>query len=255
MSEPDFLDTPQGRRIAFHRTAGTVPTVVFLGGFKSDMTGTKAMALEENARARGQAFLRFDYSGHGQSSGQSSGRFEDGCIGDWTADTLAVLDRVTEGPVVLAGSSMGGWISLLAARARPQRVSALVLIAPAPDFTERMMWANFSDDERRRIVEEGRLEQPSDYSDGPYVITRRLIEDGRKHLLLDRPIPIGCPVRILHGQADADVPWRLSLELMDRLESPDVEATFIKGGDHRLSEPADLERLARTVETVRAHMP
>ena len=238
------LPRPDGNDIAYARSAGRGPTVVFLGGFRSDMTGTKAMALEAWARARGQAFVRFDYLGHGQSSG----RFEVGTIGRWLDDSLAVLDRLTEGPLVLVGSSMGGWLSLLAARARPERLAGLVLIAAAPDFTERLLLGSLSPQDRATLEREGRLEKPSQYSPEPSVFTWKLIEEGRRHLLLDRPLALPCPVRLLHGQADPDVPWEYSLQIAQHLDAPDVVTTFIKGGDHRLSTPADIARLVATVE-------
>lgn len=241
----DFLDLPD-RRLAFVRTPGRGPGAIFLGGFKSDMTGTKATALEAAARAAGRAFLRFDYAGHGASSGA----FEDGTISRWRDDALAMLDHQSAGPQILVGSSMGGWIALLAALARPERVAGLVLVAPAPDFTERLMWQVFPDAVRREILDTGRHEQPGVYDDAPYVITRALIEDGRRHLLLDRPIAVACPVRILHGQRDADVPWQLSLELTERLASADVVLSLAKSGDHRLSAPADLDRLAAALDAL-----
>ncbi len=244
----EYLETAAGRRIAHVAREGAEPTVVFLGGFKSDMTGTKATHLESWAAARGRAYLRFDYSGHGASSGV----FEESCIGDWLEDALAVIDAATRGPLVLVGSSMGGWIALLVALARPARVAGLVLIAPAPDFTERLMWARFDEQARARLMGEGRLELPSEYDDGPYVITRRLIEEGRAHLLLEgaRPIAIDAPVRILHGMRDPDVPWELSLELVERLAGSDVVLELVKNGDHRLSAPEDLARLTRRIEEV-----
>ncbi len=246
MVKPSFLDIPRGPRLAYRRTPGKGPGVVFLGGFRSDMTGTKAMRLEAWATARGQAFLRFDYSGHGASSG----RFEDGAISDWLDDALAILDAASEGPQILVGSSMGGWIALLAARARPDRVAGLVLIAPAPDFTERLMWDILPETVKREILEKGFHARPSAYDDAPDIITRRLIEDGRRHLLLDRTIPISSPVRILHGMADADVPWRLSIELVEKLASRDVELTLVKSGDHRLSSGPDLARLETTLDAL-----
>ena len=238
------LPRPDGNAIAYAKTTGRAPTVAFLGGFRSDMTGTKALALEAWARQRGQAFVRFDYLGHGQSSG----RFEDGTIGRWLDDSLAVLDQLTEGPLVLVGSSMGGWLSLLAARARPERLAGLVLIAAAPDFTERLLLGGLSPQDRATLEREGRLEKPSQYSPEPSVFTWKLIEEGRHHLLLDRPLSLPCPVRLLHGQADPDVPWEYSLQIAQHLDAPDVVTTFIKGGDHRLSTPADIARLVATVE-------
>lgn len=209
----------------------------------SDMTGTKALALEDYARARGQAFLRLDYQGHGESSG----RFEDGTIGLWAEDASAAIAELTEGPQILVGSSMGGWIMLLAALAQPARVAGLVGIAPAPDFTEDLMWAAASEEQRKTIMEEGVYREPSPYGEAPYTITRALIEDGREHLLLRRPIPLACPVRLIHGLEDPDVPWDLSLKLAAALDSEDVETVLVKGGDHRLSEPRDIARLKRVV--------
>jgi len=249
MSQPRFLDSPEGRRIAFHATPGKQPGVVFMGGFRSDMTGTKATALEDHVIGRGHAFLRFDYSGHGQSSG----RFEDGTISDWLADSLAVIDAQTEGRQILTGSSMGGWLALLLTRrhletAGRSRIAGLVLIAPALDMTEELMWKAFDAGARRQIETTGVYLRPSAYGDGPYPITRALIEEGRKHLMLGRPFDPGCPVRILHGARDADVPWPLSLRLLDCLRSADAELTVIPDGDHRLSRPEDIERLLKTVE-------
>jgi pimeloyl-ACP methyl ester carboxylesterase len=240
--KPQILARGEGVSIAYHRSRGRGPGVAFLGGFMSDMTGTKAMALEAFCRSRGQAFLRFDYQGHGQSSG----RFEDGCIGTWSEDAIAALDALTEGPQILVGSSMGGWIMLLAALARPARVAALVGIAAAPDFVTRM-WDEFTPEIRRTIVTEGVYRAPSQYSETPYAITHRLIEDGRRHLLLGKPIPLRCPVRLLHGMKDPDVPWDTSLALAGALESADVDVILAKEGDHRLSTPADLERLCATI--------
>ena len=238
------LVRPDGNTVAYATTAGRAPTVAFLGGFRSDMTGTKAIALETWARKEGRAYVRFDYLGHGQSSG----RFEDGTIGRWLDDSLAVLDQLTTGKLVLVGSSMGGWLSLLAARARPERLAGLVLIAAAPDFTERMLLKGLSPEERTRLQREGRLERPSRYSPEPSVFTWKLIEEGRQHLLLDKKLSLPCPVRLLHGQSDPDVPWEYSLQIANHLEAPDVITTLIKGGDHRLSTPADIARLIATVE-------
>ena len=248
---PRKLPRPDGATIAYHRTSADesnskgarLPGLMFLGGYSSDMTGSKALALEDHARARGQAFVRFDYQGHGASSG----RFEDGTIGRWADDAVAVLDEIAEGPQVLVGSSMGGWIMLLAALARPERVLGLVGIAAAPDFTETLMWDAFGPDIRATLARDGVYYQHSDYDEEPYAITLGLIEEGRRHLLMDKPIPITCPVRLIHGTADTDVPARLSLELMDRLDAEDVEVTLVKGGGHRLSEPHDLARLTRIV--------
>ncbi|MDJ0824728.1 MAG: alpha/beta hydrolase, partial [Rhodobacter sp.] len=208
MQQPAILDTPQGRRIAYHLTRGKAPTVVFLGGFRSDMEGTKALHLESWARERGRAFLRLDYSGHGASSGD----FLDGCIGDWAEDAYQTVSAVTEGPVLLVGSSMGGWIALLLAK-RLARVAGLVGIASAPDFTEVSMWDGFDDAQRAELAETGQVALPSDYSDEPYIITKRLIEDGRNQLVLRSPLDLPYPVRFLQGTADADVELSVALRL------------------------------------------
>ncbi|MTH36199.1 alpha/beta fold hydrolase [Paracoccus limosus] len=242
-----FLDGPQGRRIAYDRLDGAGPCVLFLGGFRSDMQGTKAVWLRDWAQARGRAFLRFDYSGHGASEG----RFEDGCIGDWLADAQAVLDGLVSGPVVLVGSSMGGWISLLLARACPGRVAGLVTVAAAPDFTERGFWAGMDDAARRELELAGHVLRSSDY-DAPYVITRRLIEDGRSRQVLDRPLDLPFPVRFLQGTADADVPQQWALDLLAHATGEDMRLLLVKGADHRFSSPACLELIGQAVEDVLA---
>jgi pimeloyl-ACP methyl ester carboxylesterase len=246
---PQILELPDGRRIAYRLRPAIDRTrhcagIMFLGGFRSDMSGTKATFLDQFCAARGLEFVRFDYSGHGASGG----RFEDGTIGRWTEEALAVIDRVTEGPVMLVGSSMGAWIMLLASLARPGRIASLVGIAPAPDFTERLIWEGLRSDERDRLLRTGRLEMDSAYAPEPTVITRALIEEGRRHLLLSAPIGIRAPVRLLHGMADPDVPYRLSLELSERLAGTDVRVTLVKDGDHRLSHATDLALLARIIE-------
>ncbi|HKX07290.1 MAG TPA: alpha/beta hydrolase [Stellaceae bacterium] len=233
-----------GETVAYRRRRGKAPGVVFLGGFMSDMTGTKADALDRFCAGRGQAYVRFDYFGHGVSSGA----FKDATVGRWKHDALAVLDELTEGPQVLVGSSIGGWIMLLAALARPQRIKALLGIAAAPDATEDLMWAELSEEQRATIRRDGFLRLPSEYSPEGYIYTRALIEDGRRHLVMREPIPLGCPVRLLHGLRDPDVPWRTSLALSEKLESPDVSVTLVKDGDHRLSTDADLALLMRTLE-------
>jgi pimeloyl-ACP methyl ester carboxylesterase len=247
---PEFLDTSAGRRLAYHRSGGHAPGVVFLGGFKSDMGGTKAVHLEAWTRAAGRAFLRFDYSGHGESSG----RFDEGCIGDWMDDAEAVIAARTEGPQVLVGSSMGGWIALEMARRMPERVAGLVGIAAAPDFTEDSMWTGFDDTQRETLMREGRLELPSEYSDEPYVITRRLIEDGRTRLVLRRPLAVPGAVRLLQGTDDADVEVSVALRLLDHLDSADARLTLVKGADHRFSTPACLDLVTGAVdEVIAAH--
>ncbi len=240
---PQILARDDGTSIAYHRTPGRTPGVVFLTGFRSDMTGDKAVALEDFCRTRGTAFLRFDYTGHGQSSGA----FEDGCIGDWTADAIAALDSLTEGPQVLVGSSMGGWIMLLVALARADRVAGLVGSAAAPDFTEDLIRNVLTEEQADRLTRDGRVDLPSPYDDVPTPITRRLIEDGRTHLLLRDSIRFDGPVRLIHGERDEDVPWKTSFGIAERLTSDDVEVTLVKAGDHRLSGPRDLTRLRRAV--------
>ena len=239
-----------GASLAYHRLApaadSTAPTIVFLGGFMSDMTGTKAIYLEEFAKARGLGFVRFDYFGHGQSSGS----FADGTIGRWKDDSLAVIDQLTSGPLVLVGSSMGGWIMLLAALARSERLHSLVGIAAAPDFTRDLMWASFSDDVKQMITTQGRFEKPTDYGDDPYIITKALIDDGLDHILLDGPIALTCPVRLYQGMKDADVPWETALRIVEKLESTDVETVLVKEGDHRMSEPNQLQGLANILDSL-----
>lgn len=246
----DSFTTLQGRSIAYVRTPGQGPGVVFLGGFMSDMTGTKAQFLQDWAQMQGRAFLRFDYSGHGQSSGA----FEDGCIGDWAEDALAVINALTEGPQVLVGSSMGGWISLLVAKAIPERISGMVGIAPAPDFTEDSMWSGFDEAQRAALMRDGQITVPSDYSPDGYPITRRLIEDGRRHLVLRAPLSLPFPLRILQGTADTDVPPSVALRLMDHADCPDLRLTLVKGADHRFSTPDCLAMIAASVENVSGAM-
>lgn len=244
------LTRPDGETLAYQidkcETAAGESGLVWLGGFKSDMTGTKAEALSQWARGAQRNFLRFDYFGHGQSSGD----FTKGTIGRWLDDALAAIDELTDGPLVLVGSSMGGWITLLAALARPERVKALVLIAPAPDFTQELMWAGFSDEIRATLKRDGIYREPSDYDDKPYEITMNLIEEGRKHLLLGAPIALNCPVRILQGMKDESVPWQHAMRLVDALVSDDVTINLAKAGDHRLSTAADIARLVASVEDV-----
>lgn len=232
------LDRGDGVELAWARVPGRSPAVVFLPGLRSDMTGTKAAAVADLCQARGQACLRLDYSGHGASGG----RFEAGTVGQWAADALVLLDRLTAGPVVLVGSSLGGWIALLLARQRPARMAGLLGIAAAPDFTERLMWASMMPREREALLRDGMVHVPSEYGE-PLPITRALIEDGRRNLVLESEIAVTCPVRLIQGQADPDVPWELALTLAARLASRDVRITLVKDGDHRLSRPADLALL------------
>lgn len=247
---PEFI-TVEGettRRIAVRKRGGTGPGLFWLGGFKSDMGGTKAVALDEWAAKQGRACVRFDYSGHGESGGD----FAYGTIGQWLQESLAVFDAFCEGPQIVVGSSMGGWMALLLARELAKRANAkaklagLVLIAPAPDFTEALMWKNFSPEIRKQIETEGVWHRPSEYGD-PYPITRALIEDGRKHLVLNGMIEVGCPVRILQGAQDPDVPWQHAFALTHCLPSDDVVLTLVQDGDHRLSRPQDIARLMAAI--------
>jgi pimeloyl-ACP methyl ester carboxylesterase len=239
------------RRLAVLARTGRAPAIVWLGGFMSDMRSTKAEILDSWAEKTGRAFLRFDYSGHGQSGGV----FEDSTISHWLEDALAVLEQFAPTRPVLVGSSMGGWISLLATRellkTAPERAPAgIVLIAPAVDFTERLMWDRFPEAIKRTIEEAGVFHRPSPYSDTRYPITRALIEDGRRHLLFGEPIATGCPVHILQGMKDPDVPWEHALKLVEHLPGDNVSTTLIKDGDHRLSRPEDLDRLIAAIEAI-----
>ncbi|MDR3508390.1 MAG: alpha/beta fold hydrolase [Caulobacteraceae bacterium] len=234
-----------GARLAWAKVDGAGPTVVWLGGFRSDMAGTKAQALADWATRTGRAYLRFDYFGHGESSGD----FAKGTITRWRGDALAVLDQLTEGPLVLVGSSMGGWLSCLVAMARPERMAGLVLLAPAADFTERLMAPEMDAAAQRALAEHGVWMRPSDYGD-PYPITRELLEDGARWSILPGPVRIGAPVRILQGGEDPDVPWRHALALAEAIEDQDLVFTLIRDGDHRLSRPQDIARLLAAVEEV-----
>lgn len=232
-----------GTAIAYRQSPGTGPGIIFLTGFRSDMGGAKAVALERWALAQGRAFIRFDYHAHGASGG----KWEDGSIGRWRDDALAVLDRVAQGPQILVGSSMGGWIALLLALARPDRVAGLLGIAPAPDFTERMIRPRLGPVELEALARDGRFIAPSAYDPAGYPITQHLLDEAQSHLLLGRPIPVHCPVRLLHGQRDPDIPWQTSLDLAVALESDDVRVTLVKDGDHRLSREADLALMLQLV--------
>jgi len=233
---PKYFETSQGRRIAYHKTEGNLPSIVFLGGFKSDMEGSKATFLENWAKNKGYSYLRFDYSGHGQSSG----KFIDGCIGNWLQDAEEVIKNLTEGSLVLIGSSMGGWISLLLARKIAEKIVGLLTIAAAPDFTQDSMWQNFSKQQREEIETKGITLLPSDYGE-PYPITKRLIEEGKDHLIFRVPMKLNFPVRLLQGSLDTSVTRMTALKLFDHLESTNLHLTFIKDGDHSLSTPNCLE--------------
>lgn len=252
--EPSFLDRGS-HKLAFCKTDGAGPTLVWLGGFRSDMTGSKAMTVEAYAKGRDQACLRFDYAGHGQSTGT----FTDGTIGSWAQDAASMIEAETDGDLILIGSSMGGWIALLLAieeakRAKAaghkSRIKSLVLVAPAPDFTQKLMWPKFTDAEKETILREGQLVEPSPYDPEPTIITRALIEDGKDHLVLDAMIDTACPVRIIQGVLDDAVPHTHALKLMDVLAGEDVVLTLIKDGDHRLSRDSDLETLVRVLDAL-----
>jgi len=242
---PQFHTTSNGRKIAYHQTSGDGPGVVFLGGFMSDMQGSKAVHLEQWAIERGRAFLRFDYSGHGESGGA----FTDGCIGDWAEDAIETIRELTHGKQILVGSSMGGWISLLAAKAIAHRVAGLIGIAAAPDFTEDSMWAGMDADQKYELLEHGVIEIPSDYGD-PYPITKTLIEDGRQQLVLRDPLPLPFPVRLLHGTNDADVSMDVALRLLDHADGDDIRLTFVKGADHRFSDERCLRLITKAIHSV-----
>ena len=244
MSDISYIDGLNNTRLAYAKTEGRAPTIVFLSGYKSDMEGTKAVHLEAWAKDTGRAFLRFDYSGHGVSGGA----FEDGCIGDWADDAEAVITHATDGPVILVGSSMGGWIATLMTK-RLDRVAGFVGIAAAPDFTEDSFWAGFSDEQKKTVMDEGQLALPSDY-DEPYIVTRKLIEDGRKNLVLRTPLPMPFPVRLLQGTEDSSVSRETALRLLDHIDGPDVRLTLVKGADHRFSEDDNLRHIERAIEEV-----
>ncbi|MFZ1469217.1 MAG: alpha/beta hydrolase [Paracoccaceae bacterium] len=242
----EFLTSPQGRQLAYDHSPGTGPGIVFLGGFKSDMQGTKALFLRDWAVAQGRAFLRFDYSGHGQSSGV----FEQGCIGDWAEDATAMITALTTGPQILVGSSMGGWISLLLARAMPDRVAGLVGIAAAPDFTTTTWEDELTPAQRAEVTASGRIQIPSDYGDAPYVFTARLFQDGARQRVLDQPLPLPFATRFLQGTHDTDVLPAVALRLLDHATGPDIRLTLVKGADHRFSTPDCLAQIAAAVQDV-----
>ncbi len=245
MADLQFFDTPQGRRIAYHFTPGAGPTLVFLGGLKSDMEGTKAVHLEAWCESQGRAFLRFDYSGHGESSGE----FTEGCIGDWAKDAMAALAHLTEGPLLLIGSSMGGWISLLCAKKMSERIAGLVTIAAAPDFTEDSMWAGFSKAQKAELEREGQVALPSDYGE-PYIITKHLIEEGRQNLVLREPLDLPFPTRFLQGTHDEDVEMSVAIRLIEHATGPDMRLVVLKNGDHRFSDPAGLQLIEDAINNV-----
>lgn len=240
---PGGLAGPHGNQIAYVRTNGKTPGVIFFGGYMSDMTGTKALSLEKLCREIGHSYLRFDYSGHGASGGL----FENGTISAWTHDALTVFDTVTNGPQILVGSSMGGWIMLLVALARKKRVQGLIGIAQAADFTQRLLEEELTDEQLAAVYRDGLIKIKSPYAEEPYTYTRALLEDGAQHMLLNHTVELDCPVRLLHGIRDDSVPWQNSLDLATALISSDVEVILVKTGDHRLSEANDIARLRETV--------
>ncbi len=245
MTAPSILKTASGRDIAYHFTAGKGPGVVFCGGYKSDMNGTKAVALEEWARRTGRAFLRFDYSGHGASSGE----FADGSIGEWAEDARAAITELTDGPQIIVGSSMGGWISLLIARDMPEKVCGLVGIAAAPDFTEDSFWAGFTDAQRETIMAEGQVALPSDYPE-PYIVTKKLIVDGRDQLVLRTPLDLPFPTRFLLGTADTSVKVSVATRLLEHVSGDDIRLTLVKGADHSFSTPDCLTLVEKSIEKI-----
>ena len=243
---PSFFTQENGERIAYHYTPGRSPGVIFLHGLMSDMDGGKALAVEEFCKKRGNAFLRFDCQGHGQSDGL----FKDGTIERWSNDTVDMLENIVEGPQILIGSSMGGWNMLLSAMKHPDQIAGLIGIAAAPDFTEDLMMEDLTHEQHHTIQQQGYVELPSDYGDDPYVISKALLDNGRENLVLRRRIPLEIPVRLIHGMEDPDVPWQTALRISQMMESKDVEIQFVKNGDHRLSEDHDLARLTRTLEAL-----
>lgn len=245
MEEAGTITGPHGQ-LAFRRLDGVGPTLVWMGGLKSDMTGTKAEALAGWATKTGRAFLRFDYSGHGASEG----RFENGSITRWLADALAVIDFLTKEPLILVGSSMGAWIAALVAMHRRKQIAGIVFIAPAPDFTEDLVWRRLTEEDRDRLALEGRIILHSTYSEEPTILTLGLVEDGRRHLILGGEIAFDCPVRILQGMADPDVPWRHALKFAEKLNAADMELLLIKSGDHRLSRPGDITKIIAAIESI-----
>lgn len=245
MAAPKYLETEQGRRLAYHSSEGDGPWIVFLGGLMSDMQGTKAVFLEDWCKSHGRAFLRFDYSGHGESSGS----FEEGCIGEWAEDTAAALGALTNGKVILVGSSMGGWQALLFGRTHPERVAGMVTVAAAPDFTEDGYWASFSVEQRGALARDGRIAVPSDYAE-PYIVTQRLIDDGRENLVLRKPLPLPFPVRCLQGTADTAVSTDTALRLLAHADCPDMRLLLVKDADHRFSDGPCLGLIERAITDI-----
>jgi pimeloyl-ACP methyl ester carboxylesterase len=243
LAKTSYLELPKGRRLAYVLTEGREPGIVFLGGFRSDMNGAKATAIEAFCRQEGRRCLRFDYTGHGQSSGL----FRESTLSHWKRDSLDIVSALTLKPSILVGSSMGAWLALLVALAKPAKVAGLVGIASAVDFTELLVWDKFTPEQKKEMKEEGGLLIPDCYGGEPYPITYKLIKDGRKHLLLGDVLDIRVPVRLIHGTEDKDVPWRMSHELMEHIASPDISLELIKGGDHRLSQPAQLTAITRAI--------
>ena len=244
MKSPAILARHGDATIAYHRLAGANPGLVFLEGSRSNMNGAKALFLEEYCRRRGRAYVRFDYFGHGESSGD----YADGTIGRWAEDAIAVLDQLTEGPQILIGSSMGGWIMLLAALTRTPRIHALVGIAAAPDFTADLFWIRLDAAQQKEFREQGIITLPSDYDPAGYTYRMSFFDEAAHHLVMREEIALDCPVRLLHGMGDPSVPWERSLKLAERLRSHDVTVTLIKDGDHRLSTEPDLQRLGATLD-------
>lgn len=250
-TQPDFLHRNGAPALAYRRfmpAESALPGVVFLGGFRSDMEGSKALHIDDACRQRQQPFLRFDYRGHGQSEGD----FEQGTIGLWFQDALAIIDELTAGPLILVGSSMGGWISLLVARARPERVKGFIGIAAAPDFT-RDMWNSMTEEQRRTLIDQGVLRVPNHYSDQPYVITKALIDDGSSHFVLESPLDLKIPVRLVQGMKDMDVPWQTAFRIRKAIESAgatDVDVLLVEEGNHRLSRPQDLDLIDSQVRVL-----
>jgi pimeloyl-ACP methyl ester carboxylesterase len=247
------LTTSSNQNIAYHLLEGkkNKPGIVFFGGFMSDMQGTKAIALEDFCKKNNYQYIRFDYLGHGQSSG----KFTEGTIGKWKENCLTVLDKLTSGPQIIVGSSMGGWLMLLAALARPERVAALVGIASAPDFTENLIWEEFTEEEKNILMNTGQYLLKSEYGDDPYPITKALIEDGRKHLVLDKELSFKFPVRLIHGKKDEDVPFILSEQLHKKIQCMDKKIQLLEDGDHRMSTPEAIEILCKTIQDLVENQP